>query len=66
MNRVWKIIEERKHGMQESAMRGGYSSRKMSGGLSGRKGGEYEEGVKDGLCAALDIIEDHIKDLDKD
>lgn len=47
-------------------MRGGYSSRKMSGGMSGRKGEEYEEGVKDGLCAALDILEDHIKDLDKE
>ena len=61
MNRVWKIIEERKGGM-----RGGYSSRKTSGMMSGRKGSEYEEGVKDGMCAALDILEDHIKDLDKD
>lgn len=60
MNRVWKIIEERKSGMR------GYSSRKMSSGMSGRKGEEYEEGVKDGLCAALDILEDHIKDLDKE
>ena len=47
--------------MRESGMRGGYSSRRM-GSMSGRKGGEYE----DGMCAALDIIEDHIKDLDKD
>ena len=47
-------------------MRGsGYSSRRMCG-MSGRKGGEYEEGVKDGICAAIDILEDHIKDLDKD
>lgn len=60
MNRVWKIIEERKSGM-----RGSYSSRR-SGGMSGRKGGEYEEGVKDGMCAALDIIEEHIKEFDKD
>lgn len=65
MNRVWKIIEERKGGMRESGMRGGYSSRRM-GGMSGRKGSEYEDGVKDGMCAALDILEDHIKDLDKD
>lgn len=64
MNRVWKIIEERKGGMRESGMRG-YSSRRV-GGMSGRKGSEYEEGVKDGMCAALDILEDHIKDLDKD
>ena len=63
MNRVWKIIEERKSG-----------SRGMSKMTSGRKGtmsgrkesGEYEEGVKDGMCAALDILEDHIHDLEKD
>ena len=61
MNRVWKIIEATKIGS-----RVGYASRKMSGGMSGRKGEEYEEGVKDGLCAALDILEDHIKDLDKE
>jgi len=63
MNRVWKIIEERKQGSR------GMTDYRMSGrrGMSGRKeGGEYEEGVKDGLCAALDILEDHIKDLDKD
>lgn len=65
MNRVWKIIEERKGGMHESGMRGGYSSRR-SGGMSGRRSGEYEEGVKDGMCAALDIIEEHIKEFDKD
>ena len=60
MNRVWKIIEERKSGY-----RGMSSGRR--GGMSGRKeGGEYEEGVKDGMCAALDIIEDHIKELDRD
>lgn len=66
MNRVWKIIEERKSGMSESGMRGGYSSRKSSSGMSGRKGGEYEEGVKDGLCAALDILEDYVKEFDKE
>lgn len=52
--------------MSESGMRGGYSSRKSSSGMSGRKGGEYEEGVKDGLCAALDILEDYVKEFDKE
>ena len=61
MNRVWKIIEERKSGMRGS----GYSSRKMSG-MSSRKGGDYEEGVKDGICAAIDTLEEYIKDWDKD
>ena len=65
MNRARQIIEERKGGMREGGMGGGYSCGRM-GGMSGRKGSEYEEGVKDGMCAALDILEDHIKDLDKD
>ena len=60
MNRVWKIIEERKQGSRGINMP--YGRR----GMSGRKGGEYEEGVKDGMCAALDILEEHIKDLDKE
>ena len=64
MNRVWKIIEERKQGSGMSDYRGRMSSGRR--GMSGRKGSEYEEGVKDGMCAALDILEDHIKDLDKD
>lgn len=66
MNRVWKIIEERKEGSRGMTGYRGMSSGRR-GGMSGRKeGGEYEEGVKDGMCAALDILEDHIKDLDKD
>ena len=65
MNRVWKIIEERKSGSRGMT---GYRGMSMRGkGMSGRKeGSDYEEGVKDGMCAALDLIEDHIKDLDKD
>ena len=58
MNRVWKIIEEHKQEMQEA------SPRRISR-ISGRKGDGYEEGVRDGMCAALEIIEEQIKSLDE-
>lgn len=63
MNRVWKIIEERKEGSRyenEKSNYKGMSGRKMSG----RKEGSYEEGVKDGFCAAMDILEEHLKELE--
>ena len=61
MNRVWKIIEERKQGSR------GMTDYRGMRRMSGRKeGSDYESGVRDGMCAALDILEDHIKDLDKD
>lgn len=68
MNRVWKIIEERKSGSQGTQGMTDYRGMAMGRrGMSGRRGGNsYEEGVKDGMCAALDILEDHIKDLDKE
>ena len=63
MNRVWKIIEERKQGSrydQEHNYKG------MSGmRMSGRKSGDsYEDGVKDGFCAAMDILEEHLKEFE--
>lgn len=63
MNRVWKIIEERKQGSRGMTDYRGMSSRRMSGR---KEDSEYEEGVRDGMCAALDLLEEHIKDLDKD
>lgn len=65
MNRVWKIIEERKEGSRfESGERSNYKG--MSGmRMSGRKsGGSYEDGVKDGFCAAMDILEEHLKEFE--
>lgn len=64
MNRVWKIIEERKSGSRGMS---GYRSSMSSGNrgsMSGRKGTEYEDGVKDGFCAAMDILEEHLKELE--
>lgn len=64
MNRVWKIIEERKSGSRGmSGSRSGMSSGNR-GSMSGRKGTEYEDGVKDGFCAAMDILEEHLKELE--
>ena len=64
MNRVWKIIEERKSGSHSlSDYRGGMSSRRMVGR---KEGDSYEDGVKDGFCAAIDILEEHLKEWDKD
>ena len=63
MNRVWKIIEERKEGSRyenEKSNYKGMSGRKMSG----RKEDSYEDGVKDGFCAAMDILEEHLKELE--
>lgn len=64
MNRVWKIIEERKEGSKGmTGYRGMSSGRK--GGMMGRKEGDsYEDGVKDGFCAAMDILEEHLKELE--
>ncbi len=65
MNRVWKIIEERKSGSHSmSGYRMGGMSSGNKGGMSGRKEGGYEEGVKDGFCAAMDILEEHLKELE--
>lgn len=61
MNRVWEIIEKRK---QASGGMTGYKRMSaMKDGMSGRKDG-YDEGVKDGICAALDILEEHLKDFE--
>ena len=66
MNRVWKIIEERKSGVRGMSNYKGIMGTKRST-MSGRKeGSEYEEGVKDGLCAAIDILEEHMKEFDRD
>lgn len=62
MNRVWEIIEKRKNAT--GGMTGYKRMSAMKGGMSGRKDGSYDEGVKDGLCAALDILEEHLKDLE--
>lgn len=64
MNRIWKVIEERKSGSRGmSGQRSGMSSGNR-GSMSGRKSGEYEEGVKDGFCAAMDILEEHLKEFE--
>lgn len=67
MNRVWKIIEERKKGSGSmSSYRGSMSSGRR-GGMSGKKeSSEYEEGVKDGLCAALDHIESLVHEMEEE
>ena len=62
MNRVWEIIEKRKNATD--GMTGYKRMSAMRGGMSGRKDGSYDEGVKDGLCAALDILEEHLKDFE--
>lgn len=64
MNRVWKIIEERKSGSRYEGEKSNYKG--MSGmRMSGRKSGSsYEDGVKDGFCAALDILEEHLKEFE--
>lgn len=62
MNRVWEIIEKRKR--SSDGMTGYKRMSAMKGGMSGRKEGSYDEGVKDGICAALDILEEHLKDFE--
>lgn len=63
MNRVWKIIEERKSGSryEDKTNYKGMSGMRMSGRKSGSS---YEDGVKDGFCAALDILEEHLKEFE--
>ena len=68
MNRVWEIIEHRREGEgSESGMRKrmSYYGRKMSGRKE-YESEDFKKGVKEGFCAALEMLEEAAEYLDKD
>lgn len=69
MDKIWEIIEHRREGSSESGMRGmkrsGYYGRRMSG-MKGYESEDFKKGVKEGFCAALEMLEEAAESFDRE
>ena len=71
MNKVWEIIEHRREdrssegmGPMGNARRSGRFGKRMSGRKSESE--DYYRGMKDGFCAAVEMLEDVVDSLEEE